>query len=138
MRQVAMGIAVDWRVKRVLMSLRHLDVLRPNMWEYPGGKVEVHRGETPKQAAEREGLEELGIRTLVVGDELGRTHIPFEDGGAICIAFHVTLIGNPKPLASQRLDWVDPEQAIRYLPCVPSTYMFFPHVMKLISDGASP
>lgn len=45
-------------------------------WTLPGGRCEP--GETPAQAAERETLEETGVR-IGVGAELGRVRIPHGD-----------------------------------------------------------
>lgn len=48
-------------------------------WTLPGGRCEP--AETPAQAAERETLEETGVR-IAVGAELGRVRIPHGDDPA--------------------------------------------------------
>ncbi len=49
---------------QVLLLLRDdkVDIPFPNMWDIPGGKIEI--GETPENAIRREMTEELGIDNL--------------------------------------------------------------------------
>lgn len=49
---------------QVLLLLRDdkVDIPFPNMWDIPGGKIEI--GETPENAIRREMMEELGIDNL--------------------------------------------------------------------------
>jgi 8-oxo-dGTP pyrophosphatase MutT (NUDIX family) len=42
-----------------LYTLRRDNVMRPNMWEHPGGKI--NPGEYVREAAIREAYEELGV-----------------------------------------------------------------------------
>ncbi len=62
-RQIAVALGAVMRADgRILMSKR-FDPKNRGMhhrWEFPGGKLEF--GETPRQAVEREVLEEVGIR----------------------------------------------------------------------------
>ena len=52
---------------KILMSRRRADQPMPNLWEFPGGKVEP--GEAPTDALAREVREELGCEVAV-----GRIH----------------------------------------------------------------
>jgi 8-oxo-dGTP diphosphatase len=52
---------------KILMSRRRADQPMPNLWEFPGGKVEP--GEAPTDALAREVREELGCAVAV-----GRIH----------------------------------------------------------------
>lgn len=61
---VGAGIILLNRNNEVLLLLRDnkVDIPFPNMWDIPGGKVEV--GEEPEFAVRREINEELGIANL--------------------------------------------------------------------------
>lgn len=75
--------------------LLHRNTARLAQWELPGGKVELN--ETPKDAAKREVLEELGVSVHILR-ELGSTI--FSDNG---VNWHYTwhqaeiIEGKPKP-----------------------------------------
>jgi len=55
--------ALIWQEGRVLLSRRRVDQAMPNLWEFPGGKVEA--GEPPDEALAREVREELGCQVAV-------------------------------------------------------------------------
>lgn len=61
------ALALIWREGEVLMSRRlsEADHL-PDVWEFPGGKVEDN--ETPAAAAVREAREEVGLEVEVVAE----------------------------------------------------------------------
>jgi mutator protein MutT len=66
------ALALIWRDGQILLSKRlttadHL----PDIWEFPGGKVEAD--ESPAEAAVREAREEIGLEVEVVG-----TLVPIE------------------------------------------------------------
>lgn len=126
MLRVVSGLVFDER-GRVMLTLRKPDGSRPNLWEYPGGKVEP--GETDAQALMREWLEETGEKAEVVR-RVAHTVFTLE------VTFKVTLYritmrpgATPKPLAAVDLQWVDLAWAVVHLPCVPSFYVFHPHVL---------
>ena len=54
--------------ERYLLCQRPLAKRHGGLWEFPGGKM--HEGETVFEAVRRELLEELGVETIRVGDQL--------------------------------------------------------------------
>lgn len=117
------------RFGRMLMALRHSTQIPPNRWENPGGKVE--KGETEREALVREMKEELGV-TVQVGKLVSTASFTW-DTRLHMLLYHCTIIeGEPQPLESQELKYVDPVYARRQLPCLPATYVWFPDTMDFI------
>lgn len=114
-----------------LYALRPDHVLRPGLWEHPGGKLEA--GETVPAAARRECREELGVEICVL-DQLAVI--------ALDLVTHVVLlhavaaqivVGEPRPLASKELRWMEPQFAVDHMPCSPGTYPIHRSVMAFLA-----
>lgn len=61
------ALALIWREGKILLSRRRPDADHlPDVWEFPGGKVEAN--ETPALAAVREAQEEIGLVVEVVAE----------------------------------------------------------------------
>lgn len=114
----------------MLVQLRPPGLSLPGMWELPGGKVEP--GENPRAALAREWREELGV-VISVGDALSTARLHVQVTYAITL-YAVTIAGDqiPQPLHATDLRWEHPLVAIRSLPCVPSTYLFYRHIRDYI------
>jgi len=69
-----------------LIARRAQDGRLPNLWEFPGGKVEP--GETPEEALQREFREELGIE-IDVGKHVGVSVYQYPEGGVRLSAYRV-------------------------------------------------
>lgn len=117
---------------KVLMGKRPQGKLRPGLWEYPGGKVEP--GEHAHAALVRELVEELGV-TVAVGKHLGSCRFALE--AVIDIELYHVLIPHgvePEPREHDELQWVRPEDAVRFLPCSPGTYLVHQDVLAFLYE----
>lgn len=70
----------------ILIARRAEDGRLPNLWEFPGGKVES--GETPEQALQREFREELGVE-IDVGKHVGVSVYQYPEGSVRLSAYRV-------------------------------------------------
>lgn len=123
---VVVGLALDDRGD-VLMPRRLSSGLRPDLYELPGGKVEPQ--ETHEDALKREWREELGVDITVLDRCLSKHAFQLEQDFTVYL-YPVDFKGVPQALRSKALRWLDPQHAIRNVPCVPSTYVFYRDIMK--------
>lgn len=94
---------------RFLVQQRLPTGSRPNLWEFPGGKVE--QGETDQAALARECQEELDVQ-LTVGKHLWRVAHEYADL-IVELELYAGTIGlgtTPKPLGAQALRFCTPAQ----------------------------
>jgi A/G-specific adenine glycosylase len=96
------------RGNSVLLSKRPADGLLGGMWEFPGGKQEP--GESLPECLIRELQEELGV-TVKVGTDIGLFKHAYSHFKVVLHAFECEITaGEPRPLASDGLDWVAVER----------------------------
>lgn len=124
MIRVAMGLAVDLGVQpgHVLMQLRPANKRRPDMWEWPGGKVDP--GERDHETLKREWDEELGVR-ISVEERLAFGSLWIEEPACFTLYYVRIVSGEPTPREGQQgLRWMALEHAVQWMPCTPMTYVF--------------
>ncbi len=108
----AVAAGLIWKNGRVLIAQRRPDQMLGGLWELPGGKREP--GESLRQAARREILEETGLRVRV-GAAGGTVRHAYSHFRITLAVFHCTpLGGTARPRAGQRLAWVAPGKLKRY------------------------
>jgi 8-oxo-dGTP diphosphatase len=93
--RIRVAVAVIVEDGRLLIAHRFPDAKLPNLWEFPGGKIQG--GEAPEECAVREIAEELGIE--------------IED-----LWFYVArrVSGSPRAIGCQEWLWVWPDELARY------------------------
>lgn len=126
---------------RCLYALRPADAAtRRDMWEHPGGKLELRPDksiESIKGAAQREALEELDAG-IDVFDFIGTAPIDFVDYMVVINAVAARIcLRKPRPMVSQALRWMDPQYAVDVEPCSPGTYYLHRALMQWIGRNRS-
>src|SRR4249920_846749 len=104
---------------RILMSRRRADQAMPNLWEFPGGKVEP--GEHPEAALVRELREELGCGIAVDAiHEVVFHAYPEFDLYMLVYASRIT-DGEPRAVDVAEIAWV-PAKELPELDLLPADY----------------
>jgi len=117
---------------RILMSRRRPDQAMPNLWEFPGGKVEP--GEHPEAALVREVREELGCDLAVDRIEEVVFHAyPEFDLYMLVYASRITA-GPPRAIEVADVRWV-PATELPSLDLLPADY---PLARKLATSIGPP
>ncbi|GAC91572.1 NUDIX family hydrolase [Anoxybacillus flavithermus NBRC 109594] len=89
---------------RVLCALRSHTMSLPNLWEFPGGKVE--KGEKEEETLVREIYEELGC-TIEVHEKIEEVHYEYPQVIVNLLTYKATIIeGEPQAKEHAELRWV--------------------------------
>lgn len=116
---------------RVLMSRRRADQAMPNLWEFPGGKVEP--GEHPEAALIREVREELGCDVELEGIHEVVFHA-YDEFDLYMLVYATRVVGGtPRAIQVAEVAWV-PAAELPALDLLPADY---PLARKL-AGSASP
>jgi len=107
------GVAVITNQQgKVLIDRRKTEGEMGGLWEFPGGKIEAN--ETIEACIRREIKEELGIE-INVGDRLTSiTHTYKTFKVTLYVHDCLHLSGEPQPLESTEINWVEPAQMNQY------------------------
>ena len=135
---IGVGVVLDG-VGRVLIDQRLNEGLLGGLWEFPGGKQE--EGEAITATIARELAEELAI-TVAVGEELVVVEHAYSHK-RLRFVVHLCrwLSGEPTPLASQQVRWVEPAELDAYpFPAANARIIaaLRQHLAQAASEGAAP
>ena len=97
---------------RLLITQRRPDDHLPNLWEFPGGKIEP--GESFQQCLVREIREELGVEISVGELFEDLTHTYPEKTVRLCFFRCALMSGNAKAIHVQDLRWITREELGRF------------------------
>jgi mutator protein MutT len=112
LKAIDVAAALIFNEGKLLITQRRPDDHLPNLWEFPGGKVEP--GETFAACLVREIREELGIEISVHEQIEDLTHNYPEKTVRLCF-FNCRLIsGVPKAIHVQDIRWVTREELRHY------------------------
>ena len=116
---------------RILMSRRRADQAMPNLWEFPGGKVEP--GEHPEAALIREVREELGCDIAVdrIHEVVFHAYPDFD----LYMLVYASRIagGEPRAIQVAEVAWVETKR-LPSLDLLPADY---PLARALAASGGS-
>jgi 8-oxo-dGTP diphosphatase len=104
---------------KILMSRRRPDQAMPDLWEFPGGKVEA--GEHPEAALAREVREELGCDVAIDRIEEVVFHAYPEFDLYMLVYAGRIVAGTPRALEVAEIAWVPPSD-LPYLDLRPADY----------------
>ena len=109
---ITVAAAIIRKGDYILLTLRRRDAHLPNLWEFPGGKIEP--GESLIDALRRELLEELGVHAEV-HDEYYATIHHYPTKSVDLHFFNCTIVdGEPIAIEVAEFRWVKPEDLRSY------------------------
>ncbi|MDB2384791.1 (deoxy)nucleoside triphosphate pyrophosphohydrolase [Endozoicomonas sp.] len=116
----------------ILCALRSPSMTLPNLWEFPGGKIEP--SEKPQESLIREIQEELGC-TIAVGNEVDNTTYEYEQFIVTLCTYQTRIVsGKPEPKEHAALLWL-PKESLLSLHWAPAD---IPAVEKVMVHDCEP
>jgi A/G-specific adenine glycosylase len=106
------AVGMIWKDNQILISKRKKKGLLGGLWELPGGKLEA--GEKYEDCLNRELREELNI-DIKINKKIGIIKHKYSHFSINMTGYNCNLIsGNPKPLASDLIKWINIDEISKY------------------------
>ena len=103
--QVVGAVIQNQTTQQILCALRSPEMSLPNLWEFPGGKIEA--GERHEEALKREIHEELGCE-IQVNEPVESTTYEYDQMIVTLHIYHARIIsGSPQATEHSELRWLD-------------------------------
>ena len=129
------GAIIHNEANEILCALRSDTMSLPNLWEFPGGKIE--EGEQPKETLHREIQEELGC-DIEVFDLVENTTYDYGNVIINLRTYHARIIaGNPVAAEHAALLWL-PVTGLQSLVWAPADIPALQHLMAAHTEVAEP
>lgn len=117
---------------QILCALRSPKMSLPNLWEFPGGKIE--EGESIKETIEREIKEELGCSIVATNSVFDITHHHYKTFNIELITVFCKIVeGEPTPLEHTALQWL-PIESLESLVWAPADINAIDQLMSLTNE----
>lgn len=108
------GVAVVWNEQRqILIDRRRPGGALGDLWEFPGGKVEL--GETVEECIKREVWEEIGITIEVGGHLITIEHVYPHLRVTLTVHQCRYISGSPQPIECEEVQWVSLEEINQFV-----------------------
>jgi A/G-specific adenine glycosylase len=111
---ISVAVGILMRDGKIYIQKRPENGLMPNLWEFPGGKLQD--GETPEEAVMREIREELGLEVSPV-EKIAFIRHSYTTFRVALHAYLCEILSGelrPEPRAASESRWVNPEELDRY------------------------
>ncbi|MGG3448930.1 (deoxy)nucleoside triphosphate pyrophosphohydrolase [Domibacillus aminovorans] len=123
------GAVIENEQHQILCALRSPDMTLPNLWEFPGGKIE--KDETPEESLRREIIEELAC-TVEVEKKIEEVTHEYEAVIVNLLTYKCRIIdGTPTAEEHAELRWV-PKNELSTLVWAPAD---IPTIDKLLVES---
>lgn len=124
--------AIIIKDEKILCAQRGNTKALASLWEFPGGKIE--EGETPREAVERELVEELRIEVAVAKTYFEQTSYEYNFGQVNLTTFLCTLTnGTPQLTEHTAIQWLKPSE-LTLLEWAPADIPAVEKLMKQMSQ----